>query len=197
MLSALIICLQIEKKDDLQRKTSRDKGPAPPPPIPQAGTSSASEKEKGPAPLPPVPLPTLPTPPSSPITPPSTPPFELKAVNEPQKEASTQQQDEKVIDGNILDAVFKKILSENRPIEEQAEANSPEQSLTSVVVTTSQERNKNTSTIIISDMVDPSNSLATNISQVASVRSLLFIFEWFFLLFTDHCRNYSSACDRG
>ncbi|XP_018327866.1 serine/threonine-protein kinase 10 isoform X2 [Agrilus planipennis] len=88
------------EKRELQRKTSRDKGPAPLPPLPPPQTSvelirqSSTEKEKAPEvppvpvvsiaqvpppppppPLPPVPLPILPTPPSSPLTPPSTPPL--------------------------------------------------------------------------------------------------------------------------
>ncbi|CAG9837204.1 unnamed protein product [Diabrotica balteata] len=80
---------QVDKKEDNQRKPSRDKGKAPPPPPlqTQQSTSSTSsdkssplpekEKEKSPAPPPPpipVAFPTLPTPPSSPITPPDTPP---------------------------------------------------------------------------------------------------------------------------
>lgn len=61
---------------------SRDKGPAPQPPVlPQP--NAANDKDKGPAPLPPVPLPILPTPPSSPLTPPSTPPFQNKIEQEP------------------------------------------------------------------------------------------------------------------
>ncbi|XP_057668166.1 serine/threonine-protein kinase 10 isoform X3 [Diorhabda carinulata] len=77
---------QVDKKEETQRKTSRDKGKAPPPPPlqTQRSTSSTSsdkesplpEKEKSPAPLPPplpVALSTLPTPPSSPITPPDSP----------------------------------------------------------------------------------------------------------------------------
>ncbi|KAG5894065.1 hypothetical protein JTB14_003925 [Gonioctena quinquepunctata] len=66
-----------EKKEEIQRKTSRDKGKAPPPPplqTQQSTSSTSSDKEKGPAPPPPVIIPPLPTPPSSPITPPDTPP---------------------------------------------------------------------------------------------------------------------------
>lgn len=77
---------QTEKKDD-SRKSSREKGPAPLPPLllGQPSTSNASvsvpPNEKGPAPLPPVPLPLLPTPPSSPLTPPTTPPQLRQAEN--------------------------------------------------------------------------------------------------------------------
>ncbi|XP_018577649.1 serine/threonine-protein kinase 10 isoform X3 [Anoplophora glabripennis] len=68
---------QPEKKEEVQRKTSRDKGKAPPPPplqSQQSTSSSSSDKDKGPAPPPPVIIPPLPTPPSSPMTPPDTPP---------------------------------------------------------------------------------------------------------------------------
>lgn len=79
---------------------------------------------------------------------------------------------------DILDAAYNKILSEVRSMDEQDDANllsrsesvtisggtSPDLSLNSVVVTTQDK--KNTSTIIISDVQDPSNSLASNISQV-------------------------------
>lgn len=178
----------------MQRKTSRDKGPAPPPPIiPQQSTN---KEDKGPAPLPPVPLPILPTPPSSPLTPPSTPPFQLK-IEEPNKQreedkAEEEQQEggdvqemgesSKTTDANpdILDVAYNKILSLEKSTDytdesilmtkpEAVTVTSPEQGLNSIVVNTQEK--KNTSTIIISDVADPSNSLASNISQVTNSRS--------------------------
>lgn len=76
------IFLQSDKKDEVQRKTSRDKGKAPPPPPLQAG----ADKEKRPAPQPP-PIPPMPgvgqnetnTPPptpTKPVTPSSSPKIE-------------------------------------------------------------------------------------------------------------------------
>lgn len=167
----------------MQRKTSRDKGPAPPPPVPPLPPQQSTNKEdkdKGPAPLPPVPLPILPTPPSSPLTPPSTPPFQLK-IEQPtkQREVDVEETGEssKTSDVNpdILDVAYSKILSEVQSLDNTDESvltstsetvtvTSPEQSLSSIVVSTQDK--KNTSTIIISDVADPSNSLASNISQV-------------------------------
>ncbi|KAJ8934384.1 hypothetical protein NQ314_013425 [Rhamnusium bicolor] len=66
-----------DKKEEVQRKTSHDKGKAPrPPPLQtqQSTSSTSSDKDKGPAPPPPIVIPALPTPPSSPMTPPDTPP---------------------------------------------------------------------------------------------------------------------------
>ncbi|XP_074033281.1 uncharacterized protein isoform X2 [Leptinotarsa decemlineata] len=75
-----------EKKEEVQRKTSRDKGKAPPPPPLQtqlSTSSTSSDKEKGPAPPPPI-IPPLPTPPSSPITPSDTPPVMPAVVSDTQ-----------------------------------------------------------------------------------------------------------------
>ncbi|XP_045461178.1 serine/threonine-protein kinase 10 isoform X2 [Harmonia axyridis] len=65
------------KKDDEPKRISRDKGPAPLPPLPKEPPQEPKvEKESTPPPPPPPPvvIPALPTPPSSPMTPPDTPP---------------------------------------------------------------------------------------------------------------------------
>ncbi|XP_044762491.1 serine/threonine-protein kinase 10 isoform X2 [Coccinella septempunctata] len=67
------------KKDEEPRRLSRDKGPAPLPPLPKESPQEPkAEKESAPPPPPPPPIviPALPTPPSSPMTPPPTPPNE-------------------------------------------------------------------------------------------------------------------------
>lgn len=215
----------MDKKEEVQRKTSRDKGPAPPPPPLQVqqSTPGASEKEKGPAPPPPppppVPLPILPTPPSSPVTPPPTPPapvlpqlplqkLEPEKIDEVAKEQPEKQEKERRKDAveDSTDTALGRMptnlrnLFENRIAKEKMEsersfekhlerrASAEKASGEPVVVNTGTARTAsvedglnlvtvsnthgekvkaNTSTItIISDMPDPSNSLATNISQV-------------------------------
>lgn len=189
-----------ERKDEVQRKTSRDKGPAPPPPplqFQQQQSSiqppSTAEKEKGPAPPPPVPLPVLPTPPSSPVTPPPTPPPPPVLPPAPFKE------EEDSIDATpvssfseIRESINEKLFKEKKPPsppplpqEKEQENDKPisegvtvrsaivqEDNCNLIVVSNNQsDRTKaNTSTITItSELPDPSNSLASNISQVSNI----------------------------
>ncbi|XP_017783976.1 PREDICTED: serine/threonine-protein kinase 10 isoform X2 [Nicrophorus vespilloides] len=167
-----------EKRDEVHRKTSREKGPAPPPPPLQIPLPP----EKGPAPAPPVPLPILPTPPSSPLSPPATPP----PIPPPDDNAAK----------DIMDVAFEKLLTEEKnvdlpdavpeeavvaippppppPMSSTASSvvvnNAADMISNMVVVSTQADSNKmNTSTIIINDVADPSNSLASNISQVTVV----------------------------
>lgn len=61
--------LQLEKKDEVQRKTSRDKGKAPPPPPPMQTCTDIKEKRPAPQPPPAPPMPIS----KSPETPPPSP----------------------------------------------------------------------------------------------------------------------------
>ncbi|XP_044258953.1 STE20-like serine/threonine-protein kinase [Tribolium madens] len=162
----------LEKKDEVQRKTSRDKGKAPLPPIqPQPSSSN----EKPPAPAIPVAIPNLPTPPSSPITPPATPPSSspVHPGSEPEKPEKNTDNVDNIKE--VLEKQLKKRQSEGDVASDAVTVSAPatsEDSVNNFVVVSSQsERNKlNTSTITInSDLPDPSNSLASNISQVTVV----------------------------
>ncbi|RZB41606.1 STE20-like serine/threonine-protein kinase [Asbolus verrucosus] len=195
-----IVLMQVDKKDDVQRKTSRDKGKAPPPPVQpstQPSSSSMPDKDKAPAPALPVVIPNLPTPPSSPITPPATPPHSSpvypNADNvraEPQDEADVKMEEPTRTSRDNTDHVVpsdkdvfeKQLQSRDKfqygdvavsdAVTVNSAAAAPEDNLNNFVVVSSQaERNKsNTSTITInSDLPDPSNSLASNISQVTVV----------------------------
>jgi hypothetical protein len=165
----------------VQRKTSRDKGKAPPPPIqpPVQPSSSSSAYKPSPPPLP-VLIPNLPTPPSSPITPPATPPHSSPVHPnevEPRDEAEVREETAKM-EGTAESKV--EAEEEKRPSQEKLHfgdvavgdtvtVNSQDGTVNNFLVVSPQsERNKlNTSTITInSDLPDPSNSLASNISQV-------------------------------
>jgi STE20-like kinase len=175
---------QVDKKDDVQRKTSRDKGKAPPPPIqpPVQPSSSSSAYKPSPPPLP-VLIPNLPTPPSSPITPPATPPHSSPVHPnevEPRDEAEVREETA-TMEGPAESKV--EAEEEKRPSQEKLHfgdvavgdtvtVNSQDGTVNNFLVVSPQsERNKlNTSTITInSDLPDPSNSLASNISQVTVV----------------------------
>ncbi|CAH1173549.1 unnamed protein product [Phaedon cochleariae] len=184
----------LEKKEEVQRKTSRDKGKAPPPPPLQtqqstSSTNSAtSEKEKGPAPPPPaLPIPALPTPPSSPMTPPDTPPdLRDHAPGERDISLANQQVPEKdetddmtrniseikqALENHIEKRGFAQERSGDLVTVTSSSATTPDDSLCLAVGSTPQsERDKNTSTITInSNLPDTSNSLASNINQVTVV----------------------------
>jgi STE20-like kinase len=175
---------QVDKKDDVQRKTSRDKGKAPPPPIqpPVQPSSSSSAYKPSPPPLP-VLIPNLPTPPSSPITPPATPPHSSPVHPnevEPRDEAEVREETAKM-EGTAeskVEAEEEKRPSQEKlhfgdvPVGDTVTVNSQDGTVNNFLVVSPQsERNKlNTSTITInSDLPDPSNSLASNISQVTVV----------------------------
>lgn len=154
----------MEKKDEVQRKTSRDKGKAPPPPIqPQPSSSN----EKPPAPPVPVVIPNLPTPPSSPITPPETPPYS-SPVHEPEENKDNVDNIKQVLEKQLQKRQSQGDLA-NDSVTVSASAALDDNLNNFVVVSPQTERNKlNTSTITInSDLPDPSNSLASNISQVS------------------------------
>ncbi|CAH0552881.1 unnamed protein product [Brassicogethes aeneus] len=182
---------KVEKKEEVHRKTSRDKGPAPLPPLQTQLSSGSNEKEKGPAPPPPVVaaavvVPALPTPPSSPISPPPTPPQQ----SSPKPAALEKKQEEKPRDATdevrsssrireIKQALEKQLTRQNSTEEKESvtisssHTTTPEESLSLIVVSTptaERQTKLNTSTITInSDPGDPSNSLASNISQVTVV----------------------------
>ncbi|KAK4883119.1 hypothetical protein RN001_006438 [Aquatica leii] len=189
------------KKEEVQRKSSRDKGPAPPPPPivlpPGLFETEKSDKDKpNSVPAPPIPLAVLPTPPSSPLTPPSTPPIlqippppvlpplkTEKMVEEEPSSTIEAPKDGNVVDGtavinNNIEPLVHETLTEKWPsveknINESVLINNVENvgSLVTVSTTPPIDRAKlNTSTVtIITDLPDPSNSLASNISQVTVV----------------------------
>ena len=159
-----------------------DKGPAPLPPVPLPVL-----------PTPPTPPPIPPSPPTVFYQPLQTKKVKSEVISpDTSKEGESTQKDidvEKRVLPNagadILDAAFNKILSDNidkqstniniaesAPVEGITIRTTPSVTEEShnnlVVVSTSQlDQNKlNTSTIIINDIHDPSNSLASNISQV-------------------------------
>ncbi|KAK5650505.1 hypothetical protein RI129_001534 [Pyrocoelia pectoralis] len=184
-----------DKKEEVQRKSSRDKGPAPPPPPPPPVVLQPSlldtkktDKDKPIIPPLPVPLPLLPTPPSSPLTPPSTPPIPQVLIapalptsvdiGVPNKE-DVKTTEKNVVDGTaaIVNHISDTVL-QNQPFESKSKENIISEVVSVnnienlVTVSTPQtDRSKlNTSTVtIITEMPDPSNSLATNISQVTVV----------------------------
>uniref|UniRef100_A0AAR5QGE2 Protein kinase domain-containing protein n=1 Tax=Dendroctonus ponderosae TaxID=77166 RepID=A0AAR5QGE2_DENPD len=135
-----------EKKDEpVMRRSSHDKGPAPPPP--QLQTQHSQEKEKGPAPPP--------------------PPLLSRSSNIAQvKRALESQFGKRLSRDRPVESVSDSIVTVN-----SSSGTTPEDSMNFVIVSTPQsERNKNTSTITInSDLPDQSNSLASNISQVTVV----------------------------
>ncbi|KAF5277351.1 hypothetical protein FQA39_LY06164 [Lamprigera yunnana] len=187
------------KKEEVQRKSSRDKGPAPPPPpiVLQPGFFEAEKSEKDKVvSLPPVPLIVLPTPPSSPLTPPSTPPSSQivppslpapldveNAFNSTILSKAEVIQDSNVVDGTsvsnskfepaVAESVSEKWLTTEKIVNDTVSVNSLENigNLVTVSTTPQVDRTKlNTSTVtIITDLPDPSNSLASNISQVTVV----------------------------
>ncbi|XP_031349016.1 serine/threonine-protein kinase 10 isoform X4 [Photinus pyralis] len=181
-----------DKKEEVQRKSSRDKGPAPPPPPLPANVLQPSllETKKTDTDKPtisplPVPLPILPTPPSSPLTPPSTPPLPQAPVLPPSvdievpKKEDLKTAEKNVVDGSaamvnripapVLQSKHFESKSNENIINEGVSVNNVENLVT--VSTPQMDRSKlNTSTVtIITEMPDPSNSLATNISQVTVV----------------------------
>ncbi|KAJ3665518.1 hypothetical protein Zmor_001010 [Zophobas morio] len=187
---------QVDKKDDAQRRTSRDKGKAPLPPIQPPAQPSSSTEKPPPAPVPPVVIPNLPTPPSSPITPPATPPHSSpihpNAVNvDPDQHNEAEVKDVEKVEMKDSVESIKEVLEkqlQKRQSDEKMQYGdvagsdtvtvsgntaTPSQgdNVGNFVVVTQSERNKlNTSTITInSDLPDLSNSLASNISQVTVV----------------------------
>ncbi|KAF5301527.1 hypothetical protein FQR65_LT08831 [Abscondita terminalis] len=145
---------------------------------------------------PPIPLAVLPTPPSSPLTPPSTPPIpfvppvipppvEKEKLSEEGRTPTTETPKEKnVVDGtavlsNKIEPPVHEKLPERWPsvekvINESVSVNNNVENvgnLVTVSTTPPTDRAKlNTSTVtIITDLPDPSNSLASNISQVTVV----------------------------
>jgi hypothetical protein len=153
-------------------------------------------KEKGPAPQPPIPFPVLPTPPASPLTPPSTPPipfvppsipppvnFDTSDVDLKQNVEYNITSQHTFVENIDTPETSRKLSNSSGPTSSEIATEqtledvtinsvSPLDSGTNLVVvsTPPADRSKlNTSTItIISDLPDLSNSLATNISQVST-----------------------------
>lgn len=169
-----------------ERKT-RDKGPAPSPPMAQSSTPtiptptpptvSQATVEKGPAPQPPINI--IPTPPASPLTPPQTPPAQVPPIEQ-------QPSNEAVVQQDVLDATTsKKIVQPVQPKIEDIDEKSieskvipvkpalsqePSREGSPVIAVVSPQQNKNTSMVtIITDLPDLSNSLNSNVSQVTVV----------------------------
>ncbi|XP_030752127.1 serine/threonine-protein kinase 10 isoform X2 [Sitophilus oryzae] len=176
-----------------------EKKPGPSSSQPLAVPVHQAAQEEGRAPIPPAPvLPlnsvTLPTPPASPVTPPDTPPEQRVPIRVadiplppvPVKDETRDHPEDANRSSNIaqvkraLENQLGKRLSQEKPMHSVGDnivtvnsstGTTPEDSMSFVVVSTPQsERSKNTSTITInSDLPDPSNSLASNISQVTVV----------------------------
>ncbi|KAF7274245.1 hypothetical protein GWI33_013083 [Rhynchophorus ferrugineus] len=171
---------------------------APPVPVPVMPQDDERPAIIPPPPVLPINTAALPTPPSSPVTPPDTPPEERIPIRiadiplPPMPAKDTEMRDltdDVSRSSNIaqvkqaLESHLGKRLSQEKPIPpsekpgdnivtvNSSSATTPEDSMSFVVVSTPQsERNKNTSMITInSDLPDPSNSLASNISQVTVV----------------------------
>lgn len=188
---------KIEKKDDVPRKNSRDKGPAPLPPLqPSSSSSSVTvaekvlDKEKGPAPPPPV-LPVavqqqqqqqqnldLPPPPPTPPpiasnlpTPPASP-ITPPATPPPPPQSSPvvhhHNEEEKKVQEIPLPPPVP--LKDDKSVEEESYVIVSTPPPPPSAFATPSSSKLNTSTITInSDLPDMSNSLASNISQVTVV----------------------------
>lgn len=181
------------KKDDEPRRISRDKGPAPLPPIPKDPPQEPKAEKEGtpPPPPPPIVIPALPTPPSSPMTPPDTPPNEALPQQPPPERMEEEEELKEPSNRVDLDDVANIPLPPRLPDDgvdatvsgsargdagsssvKQADTvtvNSGVSSVKSFEIVSPMEKNRmNTSTITInSDPPDLSNSLASNISQVS------------------------------
>ncbi|KAK9708620.1 Polo kinase kinase [Popillia japonica] len=178
--------------------SEKDKGPAPPPPpLPQDILPTPPSSPLTPPATPPVPPPAPPPMPEivkAPIqeeTREEKPLEEMIESKSPQLDPQSGDSNRKQIvpndAGDLLETAYSKILSDIKEDQQAMQVDSGKLSESViisgssstrsiddsnlVVVSTSQpDRNKlNTSTIIISDNSDPSNSLASNISQVTVV----------------------------